>query len=259
MSLLPQEHGAYGQMSVPLVTAFAVAGPSVSGALTAFSVVAGFLAHEPLLILIGRRGPRARREVGPRAMRWLLGWGIAALAAGVAGIVTAPADARWSFLLPLVPAAWLAVAIAKGREKTWQGEAAAAVAFSLTVVPVCLAGGVPITTALTVAIPFALMSVSAILAVRAIILRVRGGGQTRATAMMRTATIALAVIAGAALAASAAGQLLGWGVFAASAPGLVAAATIAMMLPPPAKLRTIGWTLVAVSLLTATLVIVAAA
>lgn len=63
MSLWPKEHGAYGQAAFPLLAAFGVAGPSPAGVLLAVAVAAGFLAHEPAVILLGRRGPRARREM----------------------------------------------------------------------------------------------------------------------------------------------------------------------------------------------------
>ena len=57
-SLLPKEHGAYGQIAFPLATAFVVAGVSTAGLLLAAAVVAGFLAHEPAAVLLGLRGAR---------------------------------------------------------------------------------------------------------------------------------------------------------------------------------------------------------
>ena len=60
--LVPREHGAYGQLAFPLITSFLVAGVSTVSLLIAASVVAGFLAHEPLLVLVGRRGARAQRQ-----------------------------------------------------------------------------------------------------------------------------------------------------------------------------------------------------
>lgn len=53
MSLLPKKHGAYGQITFPLIAAFAVAGVSVGGLLMAAAVIAGFVAHEPASILLG--------------------------------------------------------------------------------------------------------------------------------------------------------------------------------------------------------------
>jgi hypothetical protein len=71
MSLLPKEHGAYGQIAVPLITAFLVAGVSTTGLLIATAVSAGFLAHEPASVLTGARGTRAKRDLRQPALRWL--------------------------------------------------------------------------------------------------------------------------------------------------------------------------------------------
>jgi hypothetical protein len=68
--MLPKEHGAYGQMAMPLVTSLVVAGASAPGLLLATAVVIAFLMHEPLVVLLGRRGGRAKREAGGRAGRW---------------------------------------------------------------------------------------------------------------------------------------------------------------------------------------------
>jgi hypothetical protein len=104
MSLFPKEHGAYGQVTVPLITAFLAAGVSTTGLLIATAVLTGFLAHEPALVLIGIRGVRAKRELRPRAVRWLgctLAVGIAPAAGAV--LTMHPAQ-RWSIIVPAAPA-----------------------------------------------------------------------------------------------------------------------------------------------------------
>jgi hypothetical protein len=255
MPLIPREHGAYGQMAFPLAVALGVAGPSAAGVLIGLAVVAAFLGHEALLIALGFRGARARREQGRRAVGWLVCCGIVALSAGIAAVALMPSGFRWSLALPLPPAAWLGAAIAAGREKTWQGEVAAATAFSLVAVPVCLAAGGTTAVAFAVAIPFACMFVSGTLAVRAIIVNVRRGGDRRATATMRRAVVAFAATGAAALAAAALARVLPAATLIAAAPGLLVAVAIAAILPSPARLRIIGWTLVATSVTTAVIVI----
>ena len=42
MRLLPREHGAYGQMALPLVTSLAIAGATASAVLMTTAVVAAF-------------------------------------------------------------------------------------------------------------------------------------------------------------------------------------------------------------------------
>jgi hypothetical protein len=259
MPPIPKEHGAYGQMAFPLATAFAVAGPSAAGVLIGLAMAAGFFGHEALLIALGFRGARTRREQGRRAAVWLICCGAIALSAGVGAAAVMPSALRWSLALPVVPVAWLGVAIAAGREKTWQGEVAAATAFSLVAVPVCLAAGSTTAMAFAVAIPFACMFVSGTLAVRAIIVNVRGGGDPRATVLMRRAVVAFAVAVAAGLAGAALGRVLPAATLIAAAPGLLVAVAIVAILPSPARLRTIGWTLVATSVTTAVIVIAAIA
>src|SRR5205823_6340503 len=70
IALLPKEHGAYGQLLFPLITAMAVGRPGVAAWSFAAAAVCAFLAHEPLLLLLGQRGPCARRERQDDAVRW---------------------------------------------------------------------------------------------------------------------------------------------------------------------------------------------
>ena len=101
MSLLPKEHGAYGQISFPLVAAFAVGGVSAGGLLIASALIAGFLAHEPALVMLGLRGPRAKRELWNRAAVWLvcslLIGGAAAIGAAIGGAIW---HRYWTQLVP---------------------------------------------------------------------------------------------------------------------------------------------------------------
>jgi hypothetical protein len=255
MTLWPKEHGAYGQLIVPQIAAFAVAGVSLGGAFVAAAVVAGFLAHEPAAVIIGLRGPRARRETGRHATTWLLACLVVGAVALLGAVWTTTASARWSLAVPAVPALVVAMAMLGNREKSWLGEVAAALAFSGAAVPVVIAGGVEVERALAVAIPFALLFVTTTLAVRVVILRVRGGGNPRAVAATRRAAIAVTGGGVALLALLSGARLLPLSILMAAAPGLVAAGTIALYPPSPAKLRRVGWTLVGVSLLTVALVV----
>ncbi len=257
-SFWPREHGAYGQLSFPLVAALAVAGPSAGGLVMTLAVVTGFLAHEPAAVLLGHRGPRARREHGGAATRWLTSCLLAgATAAGVAFWVMPPA-ARVSIAIPAVPAIVLAAAMLRNREKSWYGEGAAALAFSGAAVPVARAAGASLDTALAVAIPFALLFLTSTLAIRVVILRVRGGGDPRAAAATRRAALAVSIGAALLLVFAARAGLLASSIIVSTAPGLVAAATLALRPPLPTKLRQVGWTLVSVSVLTMLLVVATA-
>ena len=253
--LLPREHGAYGQLLFPLVTGLLVAGPSVSGLWTIAAACALFVAHEPAAVLLGVRGVRARREQRGRAMRWLAITIAMGLIAGLAAVATARRDALWAFLPPLAAGAVLLAAMISRREKTSFGEVAAAVAFASLAVPICAAAGAPPETAAVVAIPFALLTVAGTLAVRVVIVRVRGGGNPRAAAATRRAAFTVGAAGIAALAAAGAYGWLPWTALLASLPGLGVATVVAARPPSPAKLRTLGWTLVAASAATMAIVL----
>jgi YwiC-like protein len=243
--LVPREHGAYGQLAFPLLTSFIVAGVSITALLIGASLIAAFLAHEPLLVLLGRRGARVKRDQRRQAIVALVVTGTLAALAGVSALVRASSDVRWSLLLPLVPAAVLSIALVFEREKRAIGEVAVALTFSLAAAPLCVAAGSPLRTGLSVGLAFAAIFVSATLAVRVVILRVRGGGNPRAE---RATRVAVWMVSASWIA------MLGWatargaihaGALAASAPGLAGAVWLSLRPPSPTQLRTVGWTLVA--------------
>lgn len=255
MSLWPKEHGAYGQAAFPLLAAFGVAGPSPAGVLLGLAVAAGFLAHEPAVVLLGRRGPKAQRQMWHAASRWFAWCALAGVLAGVAALVALPAGSRWAVAVPAIPALVLAIMTIVGREKSWYGELLAVLAFSGAAVPVCLAAGAPLATAVHTSVPFALLFAASTLAVRVIILRVRAGGDPRGAAITRCAAVLIAVGGAAGLVSLSAAGLLSWTVPIASAPGLLTSFALALWPPPPARLRRVGWTLVAVSIATLVLVV----
>jgi hypothetical protein len=100
------------------MTAFAVAGLSIGGALAAVVVVAGFVAHEPAAVLLGLRGPRSRRHLARPAMTLLIVCLLAAAAAASGSIWAMDHDARWSIAIPVVPALLLVVTMLRNREKS---------------------------------------------------------------------------------------------------------------------------------------------
>jgi hypothetical protein len=250
----PKEHGAYGQLAFPLLTALAIAGASTPALLLTLALVALFIAHEPLL---GRRGARIRREQGRRAATWLACATATGAAAGVAGFQTAPETARLALVIPLVSALVLGGAIAAGREKTTLGELPAALAFSSAAVPVAQAAGASMRVAGAVAAAFALVYATQTLAVRSVILAVRGGGDPIASHAARRTAPAVGVTGLIAIAGAAARDLVPWATAVAVLPGLVAVGWIVLAPPPPTRLRRVGWTLVGASVATAAILVAA--
>lgn len=254
--MFPKEHGAYGQLVFPLITSLVVSGVSGAALLVALAAAAAFVAHEPIVVLLGGRGLRARRDAGQRAALWLTAAAGIALASGAAGLWLMPAGSGWSLLLPLAPAAWFAAALVHTQAKSAPGEVAVALACSLLAVPLGLAGGAPLRTALAVAAAYAAIFVTATLAVRVVILKVRGGGSPAAVRRTRSLALALVAVSGAALVGAATRDLLPWTTAVAAAPGLTAATVLAVAVPSPARLRAVGWTLVAISGAAAVILIV---
>ncbi len=242
--LLPKEHGAYGQMAMPLVTALVVAGPSpMAGA-----IVAGFLAHEPLMVLLGTRGPRARREAGLSAPVWLGALAVAGTVAGFLALGQTPPALRWTYLLPLVPAVLLTREVWRGQPKSATAEVSAATAFSLAAVPMVASAGAPVTTGLSIALPFLVVFVAATLAVRAVTRRVRDGSDSPAGRPAGRPAVFTALAGTAALGWAAAVTALPWSACAAALPGAVLAAGVAVALPHPRHLKRLGWMIVGASL-----------
>jgi hypothetical protein len=70
-TLVPHEHGAYGQLAMPLLTALALGRPGAASLLLTYAIVVAFVAHESLLVVLGQRGKRALEADAPRARRVL--------------------------------------------------------------------------------------------------------------------------------------------------------------------------------------------
>ena len=245
--MIPKEHGAYGQLLFPLVSALLVARPAAAAFALAAAALAAFLSHESLLVLLGQRGTRATREQGGQARRWFAWLAGLALVFGAAGVRLAPHAARVALLVPLACGGLLAVWILRRRERTTAGELLTAVSLSSLALPVALAAGAPLPAALTCTLVFAVSFVVATVSVRAVIMwaRHRAGTGTRVTAALVAVggVAALAVLARAGVTAGVAPL--------AALPVCGTGLVLALGVPSPRHLRTIGWTLVATTALTA--------
>lgn len=238
-SLAPREHGAWGQLGVPLAASLVAAPLTIAGLALAAASVALFAAHEPLLVAAGRRGPRALREDGPRARRRLASLAAVGVALGGGALHGASSAVRASVALPLALTALVGVFIARDAERTLAGETVAAAALAAAGVPVACAGGVPVSAALWAWAAWAAGFGVVTPAVRGVIAHARAPSPLA----RRAAALVPALAAWAALAALAPA----WCALAAS-PFVAAAATLVAAPPPPRQLRRVGWALVVSSL-----------
>lgn len=238
-SLTPREHGAWGQLGVPLLTALALARPTLAAVAWATAAVLIFLAHEPFLVALGHRGPRALREDGARARRRLIALCAPGVILGVTGLAMAPPDARIALALPLMLGAAVTAFIFRDAERSIPGETVAAAALASTGVPVALCDGVPRASALGVwgawLVGFALVTP----AVRSVIVHARTPTpRGRRLATLAPSSLALVVLA----------------IFAprwcavAATPFALASLVLVLAPPSPKHLKRVGWALVAASL-----------
>jgi len=251
--MFPKEHGAYGQLLFPLITALAIGRPGRGAVALASAAVAAFFAHEPLLVLIGKRGPRAAREQHGRAVRWFAAFATPAAALAFVAYAWLPVDGREALLVVAALGALLAVAIVAGWEHTPFGEVLTAVVLSTLCVPVATGAGASWFEAHTIAFVYAASFISATLCVHGVIARTRKPPATGARAVGMSAACLLMAIVAALARRGYVAPVAPWAALPLCIGGLALAA-----FPPSARqLRVVGWTLVAGTTLTAVVLIAA--
>jgi hypothetical protein len=249
--MLPHEHGAWGQLAMPLLTALAIGRPGLAPASLAAAVVLAFIAHEPLLVLLGQRGRRVTEEEGPRARRWLAATGGLAAATGAIGIALSPAAARLALALPAALAVVVAFLVGRRLEKTTAGEIVVAAALASAGWAVALAGHAPAEDALAAALAWILAFAAATLGVRVILLRARSKG---AHDPGKLHAVLAAGLAGVAALLSVAGlpAALAW----ATLPTALLSIVVCLGRFSPKRLRPLGWAIVGSSAVTLVILVV---
>jgi hypothetical protein len=230
-----------------MVTALAVGRPGAAALAWAGATVLAFLAHEPVMVLLGQRGAKASRDERHRAQRWLGGYATGVALLGSVAVAQMPNDARLALFAPLSLGVLLAIVIVARREHTPGGEVLSAIVVASCAWPAALAAGATPVAARTCAVVFAGGYAAATLAVHAVIARTR---RPPATAARITATLAAVVVA-LVVATAARLHLVDWLAVVAVAPMLCGAIVLAWAAPPARRLRTVGWTLIALSTATA--------
>jgi hypothetical protein len=238
--LLPQEHGAWGQLAMPILSALALGAPTAAALLFTAATLLTFLAHEPWLVVLGHRGVRARAEEGARARRVMWSCLAAAGATGLAGVWLAPPAARVALAVPAALAAAVVGFVLARRERTVAGELTVVSALASSGFAVALAGGTSLAVAAAATLTWVLAFASSVFAVQVVLVRALSRGEEEHGG--RNALLAGLVAGGGSAVAVAAG--LGWAVPAAVAP--TALLSLAVCLAPfsARQLKTLGWGLV---------------
>lgn len=245
--LAPKEHGAWGQLFAPLAVALGLGRPGFVAWGLAIAVVAVFMAHEPLLVVLGQRGTRAARETSVPAKRRLammlgaaLVFGCVALAGG-SWVVRSAAGVSVALLLVAVFGF-----LVRGQERSTFGELWIASTLPAASVPVCLAAGVSLQGALSVWLSFSLAFGAGIFGVRGIIKDFRENN-ARAGWVGLLLLLTPTVVLGYYRLHAGAAALFFW----------IIVATCRAWRPSPKSLKRLGWTLVGASVVQALWLIVA--
>jgi len=217
--------------------------PVAASACLVVAAIALFVAHEPLLVMIGARGTRAKREHGSRALRHGLGWATVALASGLVGLWLGGEPVIRAALIPLGFAMVMTPIILRGSEKTLVGEIGAAVTLAAAATPVAVAGGLAFNPSLAVWGTWVVAFTANTAAVRWVISAHkdrRNRSSIGAAAIVTTAAVVLATQSA---------------VFLAAFPNVLLSWVLIVKPPNPRHLKRVGWTLLVGGLLTAAIAI----
>ncbi|TWU33931.1 YwiC-like family protein [Novipirellula artificiosorum] len=245
----PKEHGAYAILIIPILTSLAAGGVSWVGVCVAAASVAGFLAHEPLLVMIGHRGPRAKRSA-TTATRYLVALTTICLASGVAAMLFGNVAVRVA-LIGCGILATLSFGIAfAGKHRTALGQTAGVIGLSAPCVPILLAAGIGTGDALKTWVVWLLGFAATTLAVRSVLAYQKHKNRILHWSGLTTISVFPLLI-------------VVWWIEATDwilpVIPMILASWYLMIQPPPAKrLKQIGWSLVAATVVTAISVVAVA-
>lgn len=253
-SLAPKEHGAYGQLFMPMGVALLASRPGLVSVSLAVAISAVFFAHEPLVLLLGQRGVRARKEAGARAIGRLQLLTFATVVSGVivmwqAGVSVFIASAGCVALGSVV--GWLAY---RKLEKTVAGELFTASALAATAVPIGLAGGLSPSVALGHWAVWSVTFATATLGVHAVIARTR----RKPWRMFEYSALAVSVLSVVVFAFVAVPLNGAVGLAIALTPAVLLAGAMMYLRPHARKLRAIGWSTMTVCCLTSLVLVLGA-
>jgi hypothetical protein len=248
--MIPREHGAYAELLFPIVTVFLGGSPTTSTWLLAVGAIACFLANEPLLVLVGQRGNRTKREESDRAKRALLLFSLVAIGAGVAGLLLATTAVQYAVSVPLLLGVGVVMLAIQGLERSMLGEGLAAATLSSIAIPLGLSAGLGLRATLAVALIWLVTSLLGTAEVRLTIARTKAKTDEEfARVRFKRALLVLVCLAIIAVGVIAPyGSRVGLWILAAAVPVALVVLAMAALRPTARRLRLMGWSLVAANL-----------
>ncbi len=236
----------------PLASAWVLGRPGLASFALGGAAILAFLVHEPLLVVLGRRGARRAREEGAIARRRLIWLSLAFVAAAAVGWSAATPLAR---LLSLVPAGFGAlsmVAAVRGRERSLVGELHVGLSLSSIALPVAVAAGVSAFDAAMLASVWTVIFGVGTLAARGVALQKKDRGRGRRLSLVLSLIVALVAVSLAVF------HLVPAWVPLAPVPTVLVALLVSLRPPPPKRMATIGLGLVGASAVTFAILLVTA-
>jgi len=248
--MIPREHGAYAELLFPIAAVVLGGSPTTSTWLLAIGAIACFLANEPVLVLVGQRGNRTKREESDRAKRALLIFLLVAFGAGIAGLLLASTGVQLAVGMPLILGAGLMMLAIQGLERSMVGEALAASTLSSIAIPLGLSAGLGLTSTLAVALIWLVTSLLGTAVVRLTVARTKAKtDEDLARARFKRLLLVLVCLAVIVVGVAAPyGSTVGLWVLAAAVPVAIVVLTVAILQPTARRLRLMGWSLVAANL-----------
>ena len=236
ISLWPREHGAYAQVGVALISAWALA-PGLRSLAQAVLVATSFLASEPVLILLGGRGAAGLAERKEAAIRRLATLGVVATLALSVALQDLPPSFAWSLLPPALLGLGLFGLFLAKLERTAGGEVLAAWAFAAATPSVVLLGGGGPRRASLLAVLLAGVFTLGTAVVHGHLMALR----TKGTSATRGAAFGLGCLLSGAVWTLVAHDFLPRAAAAVFLPMTLAALAIWVRPPAPRHLKWVGW------------------
>ena len=167
-SFWPKTIGPWVHLLAPVLSALAIARPNTSAVIVAIAVLSLFLAREPAGFALGYHGEEVRREVGWRARRWVLTFGL--IGCGLLLVALFLGDQRMKLSLGAPSVLWvlLGVLVIRHEDKTFYGELLSGAAMSGASFPIVSAAHIDLRTAIDIWITWVIGFFAASVAMRSI-------------------------------------------------------------------------------------------
>lgn len=243
--LYPKEHGSYAIVGVPLASALIIGGVNAVSFLTSIAAIAGFVAHEPLMVALGRRGHRAQCATPHAAIRMTL-WFCLAMGSGIAALYLAPHGVRVALALCLLFAGVAFMTSISGRHRSLIAQIFDIMSLTLPSSVVLMAGGVHYSVAVQFWFAWVVGRIATTASVRSAIASQRNANkssQSRVNDLLLAGSFTCCAI----------GILAGLTEWLAITPLIGAAFFFRCRPTPRLRMRQLGWILLGVNVVSAAL------